>query len=1731
MKDSIIIEGREFISVGRAAEITKYTKDYVGQLCRGGKVAARMIGRTWFIDRESLSLYKNSVDSGAAQVAHTHAALYAENQIAKLASQKQVVSPVIPAEKALEIKYVSDGRAALPELNKAQSQTSSVVTANEKVLASVESKLMSPATVKVVAQIKKRALGSFSGYVPTTRKMMTAILPIVLFAVGVFGAMLPSGTISSLSRSTAGTLSKTNNSSMTASVWSSVGCGFASVLFGGSEWCSVSGSSSFVIVPPQETKSTTQTQVATTPVIKTTAPIQSTVTERIVVQPQTVYVNQTDTSLAQRVSALEAADLTDRLYNQLQTDRIFNSIENSDGGSNGSSGSSNVDITNIDGSTITNSSFSGSTGIFSSNVTIGGTVAVSGSGTSTISNGLEVGNLHINGTITGAGLADCAGSADKIIWSGGSFSCGVDAGGSGLGISSLGAQYSTTQTGASQTFATSSDANIQLTITSSGDTHTFTPVWNGTLSAARGGTGISSVSANQILLGNSSGTGWTQTATSSLGLPTFASLDSYLTLSNWYATTTDGLDEGLNNLYFTSDRVQTYLNTLAKGYFFSTTSATYWDSVQSRWATTSSDYWLTTKTTDDLAETVTNRYYSNTLVNAYIHASTTIPKTYTTNTFSELQTFTAGLTTNALTIGSLSGILYGTNGSVGTIATSTLNIALSDTTGTLAVSRGGTGLASIPTYGQMLVGNGSGYSLVATSTLGINFSSIIGTVGVSQGGTGATSFGQGWIYSTGSGALGASTSPTVAYITATSTTATSTLSNIFATNLRLSGRFYDGSNSAGTNGMILQTTGSGTQWVATSSLGIVSGTSYSDADVNAYIAASTTIPKTYTSNTFSGLQTFGNASTTNLSASYASTTNLLTGSLTVGSITGALQAVNGVVSATSTLSQVYGGTGITSYVPGDILYADNTGTLTRLPKSFDGLVLKLNGGLPSWQTDLASGGAGGATAWSTTTDSLGIYSTDTTDVIIIGSNATTSTGNILEVVGNTKLGGNVSVTGTLAVGSLTGILYGTNGSVGTISTSTLNIAISNTTGTLAVSRGGTGLTSTPSYGQLLVGNGSGYSLMATSSLGLGPVGSVNEIQFNNGGVLGASSKLTFSTTTGKFEVNNSSTQFIRFDPANLITEIVAGTDLYFGLASSPRQMRIVDTGEGDTIEIQSDNYDDAYALNVGKSQRNSAGGNGIRTTRLHVSHDDSVFTGPSWDLWSDPVTGYIGMGTSSPYAVLSVVGQTVSEYFTATSTTATSTLPNIFATNLRLSGRLYDGSNSAGTNGMILQTTGSGTQWVATSSLGLSYTNADVNAFIHASTTIPKTYSTNTFSALQTLTAGLTTNALTVGSLNGPLQANNGVVSATSSIGVLYGGTGLTTAPSYGQLLLGNSTGGYTLTATSSLGLLSSLAIGSGTQGQIPFYNAAGNNLTATSSIFIAQSGNVGIGTTSPTTKLDVKGNVTVTPTTDGQSVFRMNLANGSPSFQLGSYPGFSQYSGFWAGNITPSASNFTFIADGSTETIFNVPSGGNMRFRINNASGPNAMNLNAAGLSVNTDSGASRLSIAGNAGIGSTYADLAAPTNGLIVEGNVGIGTDTPANALDVVGTINGDALTFNGTGSITVDQFVGTGFDFNFGGGAGAFRMTTADLYGTNDQFFQFNNNSGSYGAIEAGGSGLVLGTYNTSPIIFSPNRIEALRIVNGGNIGIGTTSPYAKLSVVGQTVSEYFTATSTRVASTFP
>ena len=56
-QDDITVSGRLYVSSRRAAEISGYNKDYIGQLSRKGKLRHIMLGRDRFIDEESLKYY------------------------------------------------------------------------------------------------------------------------------------------------------------------------------------------------------------------------------------------------------------------------------------------------------------------------------------------------------------------------------------------------------------------------------------------------------------------------------------------------------------------------------------------------------------------------------------------------------------------------------------------------------------------------------------------------------------------------------------------------------------------------------------------------------------------------------------------------------------------------------------------------------------------------------------------------------------------------------------------------------------------------------------------------------------------------------------------------------------------------------------------------------------------------------------------------------------------------------------------------------------------------------------------------------------------------------------------------------------------------------------------------------------------------------------------------------------------------------------------------------------------------------------------------------------------------------------------------------------------------------------------------------------------------------------------------------------------------------------------
>lgn len=74
--DTLVLEGKEFISTKRAAEITGYAKDYIGQLCREGRVASRLIGRNWYILESSIRehRYGSEVTEEAAESSDSNTA-------------------------------------------------------------------------------------------------------------------------------------------------------------------------------------------------------------------------------------------------------------------------------------------------------------------------------------------------------------------------------------------------------------------------------------------------------------------------------------------------------------------------------------------------------------------------------------------------------------------------------------------------------------------------------------------------------------------------------------------------------------------------------------------------------------------------------------------------------------------------------------------------------------------------------------------------------------------------------------------------------------------------------------------------------------------------------------------------------------------------------------------------------------------------------------------------------------------------------------------------------------------------------------------------------------------------------------------------------------------------------------------------------------------------------------------------------------------------------------------------------------------------------------------------------------------------------------------------------------------------------------------------------------------------------------------------------------------------
>ena len=63
MSDEMTIGGKQYISSKRAAEISDYTQDYIGQLARKRLIDAHRVGGLWYVSMDALLRYKEKAES------------------------------------------------------------------------------------------------------------------------------------------------------------------------------------------------------------------------------------------------------------------------------------------------------------------------------------------------------------------------------------------------------------------------------------------------------------------------------------------------------------------------------------------------------------------------------------------------------------------------------------------------------------------------------------------------------------------------------------------------------------------------------------------------------------------------------------------------------------------------------------------------------------------------------------------------------------------------------------------------------------------------------------------------------------------------------------------------------------------------------------------------------------------------------------------------------------------------------------------------------------------------------------------------------------------------------------------------------------------------------------------------------------------------------------------------------------------------------------------------------------------------------------------------------------------------------------------------------------------------------------------------------------------------------------------------------------------------------------
>ncbi|MFH0977887.1 MAG: LamG-like jellyroll fold domain-containing protein, partial [Candidatus Woesearchaeota archaeon] len=248
-----------------------------------------------------------------------------------------------------------------------------------------------------------------------------------------------------------------------------------------------------------------------------------------------------------------------------------------------------------------------------------------------------------------------------------------------------------------------------------------------------------------------------------------------------------------------------------------------------------------------------------------------------------------------------------------------------------------------------------------------------------------------------------------------------------------------------------------------------------------------------------------------------------------------------------------------------------------------------------------------------------------------------------------------------------------------------------------------------------------------------------------------------------------------------------------------------------------------------------------------------------------------------------------------------------------------------------------------------------------------------------------------------------------------------------------------------------------------------------TGSYVYYNSGNVGIGTTSPVSKLDVLGNVSLNKTLyvkngnvgigTAAPIVRLTILDvpGVDSEQLAIGASAADHLSIGFINIG-ATTGFIANTHNSTDTRFDI------RIRGKDSTDAKVTVLGSGNVGIGTTAPVSKLDVLGNVSLNKTL---------YVKNGNVGIGTSAPSQTLDVKGT--GGLPAVSGTtqnGNLRIESSVAYGNVLDIG-----------------------HSDTSPYGLWLQGTDRTNLAL--TYPLLLNPN---------GGNVGIGTTTPDQKLKVVG-------------------